>query len=1639
MLVIHGIWVRDALCLWAEDSSRPATSAEQSGRPSRAPRPHPFAADPETIAAALASLGNVPEAAAQQAAADELTLWLPSAPDSPQAAPELIRPAGQEGAKARTRWAALGCWRVPALAVEPAAALDVLARLDRLAAPGEARPAAEQLALPAEVPGPGESLASAGKPSPGRESAGGEQSAFGDPVALMDGSLAGEPVSGEPLAPGELVPGGSAVYWAAVGWFAADLAERGRVLPALARASSNGDDEGWSARWRPVLTGHDARRAGELADAMPPLCRAGEPGGEPPGPILAAALNGLADAAARARLAAARPAWMVLPPRSGRRPARIPVAERWLAALTGPSSEVMVSSAEDETEAAELAAGLAAWRDAAQAPAGPVRTCFRLVEPEPAEPNGEAAEPSAQSAEPTSEAAENSPAASESAAESEPLSDHVGSAAAQAVDDPSWRVQFALQSTEDPSLMLDAADVWAGAGGWAPGGIQHPDEELLAGLGAATRLFGELDSALRTPAPDEVRLNTAGAFRFLTETAPLLAGAGFGVLLPDWARKARLGLKLTSRSRSTSVGADGSAGSGAGLGLADLVQFRYDLALGDDTLHPDELAELARLKIPLVRIRGQWVELDERNLQAALKFLEGGRQGVLPGGDVLLEGLRGPQEDLPVTAIDADGWLGDLLSGQADRTLTPVTAPPSFHGELRPYQERGLAWLSFLSSLGLGGILADSMGIGKCVSAKSPVFLNGRLITAEDAWRRYAGHVSRDDEGEWAIPSEPLTANALTRQFSVPSAMATATVTRLYRQYVSEKLRKIHLDDGSEICITRRHRLLGLHDWTRDFSVGDRICVPARLEWSGRSVDRDLITLLAWQISEGYELKGYFGITQKEPAVLERLRVCMANIAVNYGLDLNNPRIHRHSSGRAWVLKTWSVAYQRFLEGLGYDWGKRPAEKLIPDFIIAADDDGIRRFMREYFSAEGSVLSGMRCVEISSASGWLMQQLSCMLRRFGIWLRISTKQKRASNGSGIYRPYHIGLIGGPSLRRFRDLVGFSDPIKQAKLDDVCATPHNTNVEGIPGSDVLGLARHMTRLPMSQLGVGQVYATGTQELSRATASLAITAMDRICTGQAFAGYAARPRHRWTARTLAACSKLEPIDVGAMRDILAERLRRDVFYPRIVSVEDVDYTGWVYDFEVAEHHNFVAGGMLCHNTVQTLALLAHEREASPTDGQREAIAAVTRSVVGPTLLVCPMSLVGNWQKEAERFTPDLSVYVHHGSDRLSGAELQGALGQADLVLTTYAIAARDRDDLAAVSWQRIVCDEAQNIKNAGTQQARAVRSLPAATRIALTGTPVENRLGELWSIMEFTSPGLLGPAEKFRTSFAVPVERHADEEATARLKRLTGPFILRRLKTDRSIISDLPDKIEMKMWCNLTTEQASLYQATVTDMLRRIEAAEEDIERRGLVLATMAKLKQVCNHPAHLLADGSRLPGRSGKLARLEEIGDELIAAGDRALVFTQYAEFGRLLQPYLAARLGCPVFYLHGGTPKKARDAMVADFQASTEPALFLLSLKAGGTGLNLTGANHVIHFDRWWNPAVEDQATDRAFRIGQRKDVQVRKFVCVGTVEERIDAMIEEKKALAERIVGTGEGWLTGLSTADLRDVLTLSPEAVSQ
>ena len=429
-----------------------------------------------------------------------------------------------------------------------------------------------------------------------------------------------------------------------------------------------------------------------------------------------------------------------------------------------------------------------------------------------------------------------------------------------------------------------------------------------------------------------------------------------------------------------------------------------------------------------------------------------------------------------------------------------------------------------------------------------------------------------------------------------------------------------------------------------------------------------------------------------------------------------------------------------------------------------------------------------------------------------------------------------------------------------------------------------------------------------------------------------------------------------------------------------------------------------------------------------------------VEGPTLVVCPVSVLGNWQREAARFTPGLRVMVHHGASRFSRHEIPFAERAADhdLVLTSYSLTARDHNELAEVRWARLVLDEAQQVKNPGTAQARAVRSIQARRRIAMTGTPVENRLAELHSLMQVLNPGLLGSARSFRERFAVPIERERDAEATERLRKVTGPFILRRLKTDTTIISDLPAKVEVTDRCPLTREQATLYQAVVDDLLCDADEAE-GIDRRGRVLAGLLRLKQVCNHPAHYLGDGSALGGRSGKLTRVVELLDEILAEGDRVLCFTQFTEWGHALQPYLAQRFGVEPLWLHGGVSRKQRDEMVQRFQAGggEAPQVFLISLKAGGTGLNLTAASHVIHLDRWWNPAVEDQATDRAHRIGQRRTVFVHKLVCRGTVEERIDEMITLKRALADRVIGTGEDWLTSLSTDELRDLVVLAGDAV--
>ncbi len=891
----------------------------------------------------------------------------------------------------------------------------------------------------------------------------------------------------------------SLVAFTALARRAVGIVATGRVVPALAR-----EEGGWAARWRPHP--QEMEFVVGFATQMPPACRAEATAGEhghDPHAIIRNALEEMVDAFARAGAADTHPA------RRSARGTRSP--STWTGALR--SADADVSGITDDP--ARLAAGLDVWRaSATSSDGGAFRTCFRLAPPLGAD-DGVEAEP--------------------------------------------WHLSILMQAVDEPTLVVPADEVWTARGAALSvlsRVIEAPQERLLADLGRAVRLYPELDAALRTARPSGIDLDIAGAHAFLRQSAPLLVQAGFGVVAPSWwGRPASvLGLRLRVRPTAQAGGVSGIMGADA------VLAYQWDVALGDDSLTVEELRRLAAMKAPLVRARGQWIELDQEQIQKALAFLEreadGGEMAVLDALRASI-GLGVPDVGLPVVDVVGEGWARGLLEAH-DKALRPMKTPKGFRGTLRPYQRRGLAWLSFLGSLGLGACLADDMGLGK------------------------------------------------------------------------------------------------------------------------------------------------------------------------------------------------------------------------------------------------------------------------------------------------------------------------------------------------------------------------------------------------------------------------------------------------------------------------------------TVQLLALLLAERAdaAAPPPG--------------PTLLVCPMSLVGNWQREAARFTPSLNVYVHHGADRLADEGLRRAATSADLVLTTFAIAARDVEGLSSISWWRIVVDEAQNVKNAGTRQARAVRAIPAPRRVAMTGTPVENRLSELWSIMEFLNPGLLGSESGFRSRFALPIERYGDQDAAGLLRRVTQPFLLRRVKTDRTIIKDLPDKLEMKVFCNLTREQASLYQAVVDAMLRAL-TDKEGIERKGLILATLTRLKQVCNHPAHYAGDGSALGGRSGKLARLEEILEEVLAEGDKALVFTQFAEMGGMLRTHLQSRLGREVLLLHGGVARGARDEMVSRFQQDGGPPVFVLSLKAGGTGLNLTAANHVVHFDRWWNPAVEDQATDRAFRIGQRKDVQVRKLVAVGTLEERIDALIEQKKALAERIVGTGEGWLTSLSTEDLRQVVELSSDAVAE
>lgn len=411
-------------------------------------------------------------------------------------------------------------------------------------------------------------------------------------------------------------------------------------------------------------------------------------------------------------------------------------------------------------------------------------------------------------------------------------------------------------------------------------------------------------------------------------------------------------------------------------------------------------------------------------------------------------------------------------------------------------------------------------------------------------------------------------------------------------------------------------------------------------------------------------------------------------------------------------------------------------------------------------------------------------------------------------------------------------------------------------------------------------------------------------------------------------------------------------------------------------------------------------------------------------GPTLVVCPASLLGNWEDEVHRFAPGVPVVRFHGSARDLSAAGNG------FVLTTYGTMRRDAETLGTVKWDLVVADEAQHVKNPRTSTARALRSIESAARVALTGTPVENDLTELWAILDWTTPGLLGSRNAFRKAWAAPIESGLEPAKARQFADLIGPFLLRRRKSDPGIAPELPPKTETDHPLRLTREQVVLYESFVRDAMERIERADEDT-RRGLVLMLLTGLKQICNHPDHFLKrSGAKLSGRSQKVDLLDELIGTVLAEDGAVLVFTQYVAMARLIEGHLA-RAGVPHQFLHGGTTVREREEMVRRFQSGEVP-VFLLSLKAGGTGLNLTRADHVVHIDRWWNPAVEEQATDRAYRIGQTRPVQVHRMITRGTIEERIAELLTRKRALADAVLANGEGSLTELSNAELRDFVTL-------
>ena len=1198
-----------------------------------------------------------------------------------------------------------------------------------------------------------------------------------------------------------------------------------------------------------------------------------------------------------------------------------------------------------------------------------------------------------------------------------------------------WSLNYYLQALDDADFIVHAGTIWQCSQEFLNHNnriIENPQETLLKGLGLASRIYDPIADSLELAQPLNCQLNPVQVYEFIRAIAWQLRDNGLGVILPpgltQGSSEQRLGIKMTASVNQK---------QGERLSLQSMLKYKLEIAVGDRLVSKRDFKKLLAQKSPIVEIDGQWIALQPADVKAAQAVLDNANEQLDLSVEDALRLSTGDTKTLaklPVVKFEPTGVLAGLLDNLNDnKAVEPVNKIKGFQGELRPYQAKGVGWLSFLETWGLGACLADDMGLGKCVLPDTKLLVNGVLKSAAAIWQDYSQETSFDGEGYWSQPTQKLLVNSLDE---TTGKIIVTKIGKLYRQKISEKVVKITLEDGNKITITKRHKLLTDRGWQNSLKTGDYICVPSQLYGvkTTQAINPNLVKLIAWQIAEGWEnpKRSTVNIFQNDLELLADLHSLVIELSQCYEFKINEPKIRSPKNQRVGYLSINSKEYQEFLESKGYQWGRKSKDKSIPSFIMQADLNIAKVFLQNYFDAEGSVNAKSGIIEISSASASMIEQISVLLRRFGIWLRITRKQKRATNGTGIFRDYFIGIMGGNAARLFKEKIGFQIFAKQNKLEQIGIKQNNTNTEGIPASNIVAGLVETTQLPVRHLGMhNTIYLNGSQEFSHQSLSKVVRSLDKVILGQAEADYRKLKPSKWTQKTLAAYEQLNELYLTEQKNKLQTLLEREVFYCRIKSIEEIDYQGWVYDFEVPVHHNFVANNIICHNTIQLIGFLLNLKQQ--------------KLLNKPTLLVCPTSVINNWEREVRKFAPKLKAIIHHGDKRQQGKAFATQVKDKQLVITSYSLIPRDLKTLATVEWQGVVLDEAQNIKNPSAKQSQAVRDLPAGFRIALTGTPVENRLTELWSILDFLNPGFLGNRNFFQKRFATPIEKYGDRESLNILRSLTQPFILRRLKTDKNIIQDLPEKQEMNVYCGLSAEQAELYQQLVDNSLEEIEDAE-GIKRRGLILTLLLRLKQLCNHPIlitdtsnnQVKVDNEQFGDRSGKLSRLSAMLEELVDEGDRALIFTQFAEWGKLLKPYLENQLKNEVLFLYGSTPREARQEMVDRFQNEPNgPKIFILSLKAGGTGLNLTRANHVFHVDRWWNPAVENQATDRAFRIGQKRNVQVHKFVCTGTLEERISDIIENKKELAEQTVDAGEQWLTDLDTNSLRNLLLLDRDAV--